>query len=74
MKMDYLEYKIFYGTVHFSSGDAVFFGKISGVNYLIIFEGSATIYMRSHYITGKVKRKRNYRNKVTLPFSKIILP
>lgn len=41
MKKDYLEYKDFHGTVHFSNEDAVFFGKISGINDLITFEGSS---------------------------------
>lgn len=41
MKKDYLEYKGFHGTVHFSSEDAIFFGKISGVNDLVTFEGSS---------------------------------
>ena len=41
MKKDYLEYRGFHGTVHYSSEDAVFFGKISGINDLITFEGSS---------------------------------
>jgi predicted HicB family RNase H-like nuclease len=41
MKKDYLEYKGFHGTVHFSNEDAVFFGKISGINDLITFEGAS---------------------------------
>ncbi len=41
MKKDYLEYKGFHGTVRFSSEDAVFFGKISGVNDLVTFEGTS---------------------------------
>lgn len=41
MKKDYLEYKDFHGTVHFSEEDAVFFGKISGINDLVTFEGSS---------------------------------
>ncbi|MDQ6758023.1 MAG: type II toxin-antitoxin system HicB family antitoxin [Bacteroidota bacterium] len=41
MKKDYLEYKGFHGTVHFSSADAVFFGKISGINDLVTFEGAS---------------------------------
>ncbi|MDQ6758081.1 MAG: type II toxin-antitoxin system HicB family antitoxin [Bacteroidota bacterium] len=41
MKKDYLEYKGFHGTVHYSNEDAVFFGKISGINDLITFEGSS---------------------------------
>ncbi len=36
---DLLQYKDFLGSVHFSSDDAVFFGKIEGINDLITFEG-----------------------------------
>jgi predicted HicB family RNase H-like nuclease len=35
-----LKYKEFIGTVHFSSDDRVFYGKIEGINDLITFEGS----------------------------------
>ncbi len=41
MKKDYLEYKGFHGTVHFSNEDAVFFGKIAGINDLVTFEGAS---------------------------------
>jgi len=36
---DKMKYKEFIGTVHFSSADEVFFGKIEGINDLITFEG-----------------------------------
>ena len=38
---DILTYKGFIGSVHFSSQDDVFFGKIEGVNDLITFEGGS---------------------------------
>lgn len=38
MKKDYLEYKDFHGTVHFSCEDGVFFGKICGISDLVTFE------------------------------------
>ena len=38
---DKLKYKEFIGTVHFSSEDEVFFGKIEGINDLITFEGES---------------------------------
>lgn len=34
-----LTYRGFLGSVHFSSEDNVFFGKVEGVNDLITFEG-----------------------------------
>jgi predicted HicB family RNase H-like nuclease len=37
--IDVLTYRGFIGTVHFSSEDDVFFGKVAGVNDLITFEG-----------------------------------
>ena len=36
---DLLQYKDFFGSVHFSADDGVFFGKIEGINDLITFEG-----------------------------------
>jgi len=38
---DVLNYKGFIGSVHFSTDDKVFFGKIEGVNDLITFEGQS---------------------------------
>ncbi len=36
---DVLKYKDFIGTVHYSTDDDVFFGKLEGVDDLITFEG-----------------------------------
>jgi len=36
---DKLVYKDFIGTVHFSTKDSVFYGKIEGINDLVTFEG-----------------------------------
>lgn len=36
---DKLKYKDFIGTVHYSSSDEIFFGKIEGINDLVTFEG-----------------------------------
>ena len=36
---DRIRYKEFIGSVHFSSEDEVFFGKIEGINDLVTFEG-----------------------------------
>ena len=35
---DILKYKGFIGSVHFSADDAVFYGKVEGINDLISFE------------------------------------
>ncbi len=37
---DKLRYKEFIGSVHFSSEDEVFYGRIEGINDLVTFEGS----------------------------------
>ncbi len=64
MKKDYLEYKGFHGTVHFSNEDAVFFGKISGINDLVTFEGASVKELQKtfgdaveHYIAICEKEK-----------------
>ena len=49
MKKDYLEYKDFHGTVHYSEEDAVFFGKVSGVNDLVTFEGTSVKELRKSF-------------------------
>ncbi len=38
---DVLNYKGYIGSVHFSTNDKVFFGKVEGVNDLITFEGQS---------------------------------
>lgn len=38
---DVITYKNFIGSVHFSAGDKVFYGKIEGINDLVLFEGQS---------------------------------
>jgi predicted HicB family RNase H-like nuclease len=38
---DILEYKTYYGSVHFSSEDEIFYGKLLGVDDLVNFEGAS---------------------------------
>ena len=38
---DILQYKSYYASVHFSSEDEVFFGKILGIDDLVNFEGAS---------------------------------
>ena len=38
---DKLEFKDFIGSVHFSSDDEIFYGKIEGIDDLITFEGKS---------------------------------
>ena len=47
-----LTYKGFIGSVHFSSDDDIFFGKVEGINDLITFEGDSVQDLKSafHYV------------------------
>ena len=46
---DKLKYKEFIGTVHFSTSDDVFFGKIEGINDLITFEGETVSKLKKAF-------------------------
>lgn len=46
---DVLVYKDFLASVHFSTEDDVFFGKIEGINDLISFEGSSTAELKQAF-------------------------
>ncbi|MDR2205442.1 MAG: type II toxin-antitoxin system HicB family antitoxin [Flavobacteriaceae bacterium] len=50
--VDILNYKGFMGSVHFSSEDDVFFGKVEGINDLITFEGKSVDELKKafHYM------------------------
>lgn len=52
---DVLKYKGFIGSVHFSADDAVFYGKVEGVNDLISFEGESVQELISafHYVVDE---------------------
>lgn len=38
---NFLEYRGYLGTVEFSADDKCFFGKIQGINDLVLFEGES---------------------------------
>ncbi len=46
---DTLQYKNFIGSVHFSTDDEIFFGKIEGVNDLITFEGDTVAEIKKSF-------------------------
>jgi len=46
---DKLKYKEFIGSVHFSSEDEVFFGKLEGVNDLVTFEGATVTKLKKAF-------------------------
>ena len=50
--IDVLTYKGFVGSVHFSTEDDVFFGKVEGINDLITFEGDSVKELKNafHYV------------------------
>jgi len=47
--MNHLEYKGYLGTVEFSSGDMIFYGKIHGINDLVTFEASSVEELLSSF-------------------------
>lgn len=46
---DKLKYKHFTGSVEFSADDEVFFGKIEGINDLVMFEGTSVNELKSAF-------------------------
>ena len=47
---DILNYKDFIATVHYSSDDEVFFGKIEGINDLVTFEGKSVVELKEAFV------------------------
>lgn len=52
MKKNYLEYKGFHGTVNYSNDDSIFFGKLSGINGLVTFEGTTVKQLQQSFIAA----------------------
>ena len=46
---DILKYRDFIGSVHFSSEDATFYGKIEGINDLVNFEGETVKQLKDAF-------------------------
>jgi predicted HicB family RNase H-like nuclease len=46
---DVMKYKDYIGSVHYSTEDEVFFGKVEGINDLISFEGSSVAELKSAF-------------------------
>lgn len=46
---DILQYKNYYGSVHFSASDEVFHGKVLGINDLINFEGTSVKELKAAF-------------------------
>jgi predicted HicB family RNase H-like nuclease len=46
---DIIQYKDFLASVHFSSEDEVFYGKVLGINDLISFEGSSVRELKKSF-------------------------
>ena len=49
MKKDMLEYGEFSGSVHFSTEDEVFFGRVEGIPDLVSFEGSTVLELKKGF-------------------------
>jgi predicted HicB family RNase H-like nuclease len=54
---DRLEFKGFIGSVHFSSKDETFFGKLEGVNDLVTFEGVTVAALKKSFIAAVLDYK-----------------
>ena len=46
---DKMKYKDFIGSVHYSSEDEVFYGKIEGINDLVTFEGETVTQLKDSF-------------------------
>jgi predicted HicB family RNase H-like nuclease len=46
---DIMEYKGYYGSVHFSSDDEVFYGKIISIDDLVTFEGASVKELKKSF-------------------------
>lgn len=46
---DVLTYKEFVGSVHFSTDDEIFFGKIEGIDDLVTFEGASVAELKKSF-------------------------
>ncbi len=46
---DIIQHKDYYATVHFSSEDEVFYGKILGINDLVTFEGQSVKELKKSF-------------------------
>lgn len=46
---DIISYKNFIGSVHFSTEDETFFGKIEGINDLVTFEGTTVSELKTSF-------------------------
>ena len=49
MKKDLITYNGFYGSVHYSAEDEVFYGKIEGVSDLVTFEGDSVSALKNAF-------------------------
>jgi len=46
---NYLEYKDYVGTVNYSAEDDTFYGKIEGINDLVLFEGESVSELKEGF-------------------------
>lgn len=49
IKKDSMVYKDYYGTVHYSADDELFYGKLEGINDSITFEGTTVQELKSAF-------------------------
>ncbi len=46
---DVLKYKDYFATIHYSSEDEVFYGKIEGISDLVTFEGQSVSELKKSF-------------------------
>ena len=49
---DHLTYKDFIGSMHYNSGDEVFYGKIEEIDDLVTFEGKSLSELKKSFQAG----------------------
>lgn len=46
---EFLEYKGYFGSVHFSPDDEVFYGKLEGIRDLVTYEGTDVVSLKGNF-------------------------
>ena len=65
--IDMMEYKGYYGSVHYSDEDKCFFGKIEHIRDLISYEGQDVVSLRKAFENGVDDYLETCKNKNKIP-------
>ncbi len=68
MKKDFLTYKNFISSIHFSADDEIFYGKIEGITDLVSFEGNSVVALKKAFKEAAIEYEAicNAQNKPML--------